>query len=124
MDKDRRSCSWHGIALNAAGACDECSKLIAVTPAVTVTVFDSDEREYQSWLGGHRHGYVINILRSLNPKEAKLHCAECDSIGDPTKTYVTHDYVKVCAERRTDLDEWAIREVGSKIPTCDNCFGF
>ena len=66
-------------------------------------------------LDGHRRGYVINILRGLNPKEAKLHCADCDSISDPTTPYVTRDYVKVCGDRRAELDEWAIREVGSKI---------
>lgn len=124
VDKDRRSCSLHGIELNAAGACDECSKLIAVRPAVAVTVFDDDEGEYQRWLDGHRRGYVINILRGLNPKDAKLHCADCDSISDPTTPYVTRDYVKVCGDRRAELDEWAIREVGSKILPCQNCFGF
>src|SRR5438270_9830281 len=108
MNEDRRSCSLHDIELNAAGVCDECSKLTAARPAVDVTVFDGDEGEYQRWLDGHRRGYVINILRSLNPKEARLHCADCDSISDPTTPYVTRDYVKVCGDRRAELDEWAI----------------
>jgi hypothetical protein len=124
VDKDRRRCSLHGIELNAAGVCDECSRVIAVSPAVAVSVFDSDEGEYQRWLDGHRRGYVINILRGLNPKEAILHCADCDSISDPTTPYVTHDYVKVCGDRRAEIDEWAIRELGSKIPPCQICFGF
>jgi hypothetical protein len=91
---------------------------------VAVTVFDRDEGEYQRWLDGHRRGYVINILRGLNPKEAILHCADCASISDPTTPYVTRDYVKVCGERRAELDKWAIREVGSKIEPCQKCFGF
>lgn len=129
MDKDRRTCSLHGIELNAAGVCDECSKLIAVRPiavrpAVPVTVFDSDEGEYQRWLDGHPNGYVINILRGFNPEEARLHCADCHSISDSTTPYVTRAYVKVCGDRRAELDGWAIREVGSKISTCDHCFGF
>jgi hypothetical protein len=117
-------CPLHDIDLAATGECGECSMSIAGKPAVAVTVFDADEGEYQRWLYSHRRGYVINILRGLNPKEAKLHCADCDSISDPTTPYVTRDYVKVCAGRRAELDEWAIREVGSKIPPCQNCFGF
>lgn len=117
-------CSLHDIRLAATGECDECSRLIAVNPTVAVRVFDGDEGEYQRWLDHHRRGYVINILRGLNPKDARLHCADCDSISDPTTPYVTRDYVKVCADRRGEIDEWAIREVGTKIPPCQNCFGF
>lgn len=117
-------CSLHDIDLAATGECHECSKLIAHKLAMAVTLFDADEADYQRWLDGHRRGYVINILRGLNPKEAKLHCADCDSISDRMTPYVTHEYVKVCGDRRTDLDEWAIREVGSKIPLCQHCFGF
>lgn len=36
---------------------------------MAVTVFDRDEGEYQRWLYGHPRGYVINILRGLNPKD-------------------------------------------------------
>lgn len=117
-------CSLHAIDLAATGQCDECSKLVAVKTLTAVSMFDDDEGKYQRWLDGHRHGYVMNILRGLNPREAKMHCADCDSISDPTTPYVTRDYVKVCADRRADLDEWAMREVGSKIPLCQNCFGF
>lgn len=117
-------CSLHGVVLGRTGECNECSILIAAKPAVSVTVFDSDEGDYQRWLDGHRGGYVINILRGFNVKEAKLHCADCDSISDPTTPYVTRDYVKVCGDRRPELDEWAIRETGSKISPCPNCFGF
>lgn len=120
----RVRCSLHDIDLAATGECDECSKLIAHKRAVAMTLFDADEADYQRWLDRHRRGYVINILRGLNPKEAKLHCADCDSISDPTMPYVTREYVKVCGDRRADLDEWAVRKLGSKIPPCHHCFGF
>jgi hypothetical protein len=68
---------------------------------------------------------VINILRGYKqPDKARLHCADCDSIIDPTTPYVTREYVKVCGDRRAELDEWAIGKVGSRIKSCDNCFGF
>ena len=120
----RQRCWLHDVELAATGQCDQCSTLISGAPAVGVTVFDGDEGKYQRWLGGHRRGYVVNILRGLNPKDARLHCADCDSISDPTTPYVTRGYVKVCGERRGELDQWAIRELGSKVETCDNCFSF
>jgi hypothetical protein len=93
--------------------------------SMTVIVFDDGESDYQRWLGDHRRGYVINISRGYKrPDEARLHCAECDSISDSTKPYVTGDYVKVCADRRNELDEWAIEELGTKVLTCGQCFSF
>jgi hypothetical protein len=32
------------------------------------------------------------------------------------------DYVKVCALRRLELDDWAIRNVGAQIEPCRLCF--
>ena len=94
---------------------------------MAVTVFDGDEGAYQGWLAAQGgRGYVINIFRSLNLKDSKLHCSDCGSISDSTTPYVTGDYVKVCADRLDELDEWSVREVGSKIDRCrlSSCFGW
>ena len=122
MDKGesrrRRRCSLHDVELAATGECDECSKLLADGQPVTVTVFDHDEDAYPAWLAAHPRGYVVNIERGLNLDRAKLHCAECYSISDPGKPYVSGDYVKVCADQRAELDEWA----GTQITRCGHCF--
>lgn len=97
---------------------------------MTVTVFDGGENkgegEYQEWLRDHSSGYVINILRSLNPKNAKLHRPDCDKISDSMTPYVTREYVKVCGDTRAEVDKWAIDTVGTKIDPCrlPSCFGF
>ncbi|MCB0951038.1 MAG: hypothetical protein KDB44_17550 [Mycobacterium sp.] len=97
---------------------------------MAVTVFDGGagraEAEYQKWLDGHPHGYVINIQRGFkHPEAARLRRASSESIserypdGNPqTRVGVGwYDYVKVCGDTRAELDEWAIREVGSTILT-------
>ena len=40
--------------------------------------------------------------------------------------YVTGAYVKVCGDRRADLQQWASDTVGTEIETCKltSCFGF
>lgn len=117
-------CSLHDIDL-VKGKCDECSRLMSVGRAVTVTVFDNgDDDGYRAWIARHRGGYVINIQRSYNPSDAVLHQATCYTIsGEPARgDAFVGDYVKVCSRRRAELDGWAVRNVGTTIKPCELCF--
>jgi len=98
---------------------------------MTVLVFDGGEGrgedEYQRWRDDHSRGFVINISRGYKrPEDARLHFADCGSISDSTTPFVTGQYVKVCGDRRADLEQWASDTVGTKIQPCklSSCFGF
>ncbi len=121
----QRRCWLHDVELAATGECGECSRLLAVGQPEAVTVFDNgDDDGYRAWVAIHRGGYVINIHKTYNPTEAFLHQATCHTInGDPARGDVfVGEYVKVCATRRGELDNWAIRNVGTSLPRCSFCF--
>lgn len=122
---DRPRCSIHAVELSSSGECLICSQLIPVKRAPEVAVFmDGDDEGYRAWIAKHRGGYVINIQKSLNPTDARLHQATCDTInGDPARGEVfVGDYIKVCGLRRTGLDEWAIGTLGATVAECERCF--
>ncbi len=84
--------------------------------------FRDDDRAYLDWLGAN-DGYVINVQRSLNPGTARLHCASCRTIRGqaPRGGPWTGPYIKLCSPSLTDLDEWALRQVGTRIRRCGIC---
>ncbi len=48
--------------------------------------FRDDDRGYLTWTAAHAGGYVINVQRSLNPSDARLHHADCYTInGRPAR---------------------------------------
>ena len=125
LHRRQRRCWLHDVELAANGECDECSRILAVRQQGTVTVFDNgDDDGYRAWVAIHRGGDVINIEKSFNPTDAILHQATCHTINDdPARGDVfVGDYVKVCARRRSELDDWAIRNVGTLVSTCQVCF--
>jgi hypothetical protein len=131
MDNDRRRCSWHDIELNAAGVCDECSKVMPVGQTSTVVVFkDGNDEGYREWVRLHQGGYVLNIQRTLNARDAVLHQASCPSInGEPARgdVFVGDSYIKVCALREPELVQWAdANDVRTDVERCQltSCFGF
>lgn len=43
-----------------------------------------NDRDYLRWVTDHHRGYVLNIQRTYNPRDARLHLAYCDTItGHP-----------------------------------------
>src|SRR5260370_41685849 len=51
-----------------------------------VEQFRDDDSGYLGWVAAHGDGYVINIQRSLNPAEARMHKAGCYTInGQPPR---------------------------------------
>ena len=117
-------CSLHDVEFTPSGECEECSRLTPARRPVSVTLFDDgDDDGYRAWVAQHRGGYVINIQRTYNPSDARLHQAQCYTINDqPARGNVfVGDYVKVCALRRFELDHWAQQNVGALIQTCEHC---
>jgi hypothetical protein len=88
-----------------------------------VRVFIDDDAGYVAWLTEHDRGFVINIQRSLNPSDARLHRANCRTVtGQPTRGKVwTGPYIKVCADQLSQLDRWAGQLTGSAISRCGIC---
>ena len=88
---------------------------------MAVERFDKREREYLAWVETHQSGFVINSLRSLNPASFVLHHASCWSIStDKWTNYTTNDYIKVCADTRSEIDSWARTNGGHPSP-CGLC---
>lgn len=82
--------------------------------------FEDDEAGYRDWLWSHLSGYVVNAERGSNPGEPILHRATCDTITPTPDRAFTKDYVKVCAPKRFELDEWA-RSVDRRLRPCVFC---
>ncbi len=84
---------------------------------------DRGDDGYLRWIDAHHHGYVINIQRSHNPRDARLHTAICQTItGTPARgSAFVGDWVKVCSASLAELDDWAMRETGSALQRCPVC---
>lgn len=84
---------------------------------------DHNDDGYRQWLAAHPGGYVINIQRSHNPRDARLHTAVCSTIsGAPARGRTfTGEWVKICAESTAELERWAIQETGSVVQRCPVC---
>lgn len=51
-----------------------------------IELFRDDNPGYAAWLVENAQGYVLNIQRSLNPSDAHVHAADCQTInGTPTR---------------------------------------
>jgi hypothetical protein len=76
-----------------------------------------------AWLTANARGHVLNILRSMNPSDARVHEAACRTItGTPPRGRTwTGPYVKVCSASLTELDAWALLHTESAITRCGIC---
>jgi hypothetical protein len=85
--------------------------------------FRDDDDGFRAWLAAHPDGYLINIARSLNATEARVHRAGCWTISGQNARGGgwTGLYVKVCAEHLAELEQWAIDHVGEPFPRCGAC---
>ena len=88
-----------------------------------VELFRDDDRGYTAWLTENANGYVLNIQRSMNPSDARVHEASCRTItGTPPRGRTwTGPYVKVCSPSLTELDAWALSHAESAITRCAIC---
>lgn len=84
---------------------------------------NGDDDGYAGWLAAHSDGYVINIQRTYNPRDARLHTAACRTITRAPargRTF-TGDWIKVCAQSAAELDEWALNNLGAVVQRCPTC---
>lgn len=99
---------------------------------MSIDLYIDDDDGYRGWLNRNPRGYVINIQRSLNPSDARLHDAACRDLINQlgldvklTEQYVKAcgetQYVKACGETQAELDHWAADNVGEPIQPCDHC---
>lgn len=88
-----------------------------------IEIFIDDDDGYRDWLNRNPRGYVINIQRSLNPSDARLHTANCrDLIAQLERDVeLTVSYIKVCGETRAEPEHWAADNVGQPIKLCEHC---
>lgn len=88
-----------------------------------VREFRDDDEGYLAWIAEHPDGYVINILRGLNPTTARVHRARCRTVtGTPPRGGPwTGPYIKVCAGQVDELDRWAVQHAGQVITRCGVC---
>jgi hypothetical protein len=47
---------------------------------VSAELFRDDDHGYAAWLAGNARGYVLNIQRSMNSSDARVHEAVCRTI--------------------------------------------
>jgi hypothetical protein len=90
---------------------------------VNIRQFRDDDYGYLSRAAAHPAGFVLNLQRSLNSSDARLHCAHCRTInGVPArgKTW-TGPYIKVCSASLADLHDWAGVHLRSAVPSCRTC---
>jgi hypothetical protein len=85
--------------------------------------FRDDDDGYLAWLATHPDGFVINILRSHNTTEARVHRADCWTISgqNPRGGAWTEQFVKVCADDLAGLERWADVQEGEPIRRCGTC---
>lgn len=79
--------------------------------------FRDDDHGYLKWVTTHSHGCVINIQRTLNPADARMHRADCCTInGQPPRGRTwTEPYIKICSPSLDVLGQWAAKQPGSPI---------
>jgi hypothetical protein len=88
-----------------------------------VEQFRDDDRGYLTWTTAHPAGYVINVQKSLNPSDARLHQADCYTInGQPARgNSWTGPYIKVCSTSFRQLQDWARGHLTAEVVRCGTC---
>jgi hypothetical protein len=86
-------------------------------------VFQDNDAGYLAWLAANPHGWIINIRRSLNPSDARLHRSRCRTInGEANREGPwTGPYIKICTTAPADADAWAVSYTGDRITRCGTC---
>jgi hypothetical protein len=88
-----------------------------------VEVFRDDDDGYLAWVASHPMGFVVNIQRSGNASDARLHHATCRTVSgvNPRRGPWTGAYVKACSADLASLDAWTLERIGSPITRCGAC---
>jgi hypothetical protein len=100
----------------------EGARVIA-TQTPNVGMFKDDDDGFFEWQEANPDGQFINTERKPNPNYLVLHKSGCPHFKGSELLRWTKDYVKICSDDRTALDEWANETVGGDITLCGICFG-
>jgi hypothetical protein len=88
-------------------------------------LFRDDDRGFFAWCDQNvDEGFFLNTSRR-NPSTRipMLHRASCGHIGRLNSFGYTQRHAKLCSLRRSDLEQWALKRVGSEPILCITCFG-
>src|SRR5262249_45621210 len=99
------------------------SRLAVAAGAGPAVLFRDDDAGYLRWLRAHPAGFALTGTHSVSPSYLMLPRAGCRTItGRPTAgTVWTRDYIKVCADRRCDLEQWILSRLGVHPTLCQIC---
>lgn len=83
----------------------------------------ADNDGYLRWTSSRPAGLVLNIQRTLNPGDARVHHARCRWInGEPPRgDGFVGSYIKVCSDLLPELTLWARAHTGAEILSCGTC---
>ena len=90
---------------------------------MAATLFEDDDWGYVNWLRQKPDGYVVECNSNLIPTNVTVHRATCPSISekrDPGESWTVPDK-KVCGDRLSELDGWAMGAVGTQPDRCGQC---
>jgi hypothetical protein len=91
---------------------------------MALETFEDDDASYERWLEQHPDGYVLNSRRSPTRSYLKLHRATCHHIRVLHPGYsrwTTGAYIKICADGRDELADWAAARVGGELESGCYC---
>ena len=88
-----------------------------------MTTFIDDDRGHLTWVAQHPGGFALNTARKPTPEYLILHRAAYSTItGSPARgQFWTKDFIKHCAEHRTELRGFARVECGGEAQDCGVC---
>ena len=87
---------------------------------MNVEVFDNrdadhNDNAYLRWVAFHPSGYIVNTHKGINPQYMPLHRSRCKAVTAQARykpgAYTARQYVKVCANSRSELVNW-VKEHG------------
>jgi hypothetical protein len=90
-----------------------------------ITLFRDDDEGFFDWLDDHPGGFFLNCERNPTARYLVLHRPDCPHFkGDRTHLNWTKDYIKLAADTRSDLEDWATDGFGdsAEISLCTSCF--
>jgi hypothetical protein len=88
--------------------------------------FIDDDNTYQQWAQTHQRGFIINTTRSKSPSYMVLHRATCEHIRiysakRPYGAFTERTYIKIAAETKAELHNWARAHGCSKLSDKCSC---
>lgn len=88
-----------------------------------VATFRDDDIGFYAWVDTHQDGFFINTERKPNPNYLVLHMpGGCGHFDRSSSLKWTKDYIKICSDRREELEGWAEQSVGGEVTLCKDCF--